>query len=97
MTNFKTPIVLDTGSGLMKAGFADQDLPNTIFPNIIGLPKYEVRQQPSMWHLYSWAVLFFIKLQSVVLATMAFPMCRLSNLPSGNNEWLLGTGDLYWT
>ncbi|CAB1340452.1 unnamed protein product [Coregonus sp. 'balchen'] len=41
MTNFKTPIVLDTGSGLMKAGFADQDLPNTIFPNIIGLPKYE--------------------------------------------------------
>uniref|UniRef100_A0A674E6Q5 Si:ch211-241j12.3 n=3 Tax=Salmo trutta TaxID=8032 RepID=A0A674E6Q5_SALTR len=41
MTNFKTAIVLDTGSGLMKAGFADQDLPNTIFPNIIGLPKYE--------------------------------------------------------
>lgn len=63
MTNFKTPIVLDTGSGLMKAGFADQDLPNTIFPNIIGLPKYEVRQQPSMWHLYSWTV-FFIKLRS---------------------------------
>ncbi|XP_010881104.3 uncharacterized protein LOC105017854 [Esox lucius] len=41
MTNFKTPIVLDTGSGLMKAGFANQELPNTIFPNIIGLPKYE--------------------------------------------------------
>jgi len=43
MTDFKTPIVLDTGSGLMKAGFADQDLPNVIFPTIIGLPKYEVR------------------------------------------------------
>ncbi|KAJ8008918.1 hypothetical protein DPEC_G00083410 [Dallia pectoralis] len=41
MTNFKTPIVLDTGSGLMKAGFANQDFPSTIFPNIIGLPKYE--------------------------------------------------------
>ncbi|XP_073348778.1 uncharacterized protein [Pagrus major] len=41
LTDFKTPIVLDTGSGLMKAGFADQDLPNIIFPTIIGMPKYE--------------------------------------------------------
>uniref|UniRef100_A0A672Z986 Si:ch211-241j12.3 n=1 Tax=Sphaeramia orbicularis TaxID=375764 RepID=A0A672Z986_9TELE len=41
MTSFQTPIVLDTGSGLMKAGFADQDLPSVIFPTIIGLPKYE--------------------------------------------------------
>ncbi|XP_029318578.1 uncharacterized protein LOC115028846 isoform X2 [Cottoperca gobio] len=41
MTDFKTPIVLDMGSGLMKAGFADQDLPNIIFPTIIGTPKYE--------------------------------------------------------
>lgn len=42
MSQFKTPIVLDTGSGLMKAGFADQDLPTTIFPTVIGVPKYEV-------------------------------------------------------
>ncbi|XP_028295953.1 uncharacterized protein LOC114457963 isoform X5 [Gouania willdenowi] len=41
MTHFKTPIVLDTGSGLMKAGFADQDLPSVLLPTIIGLPKYE--------------------------------------------------------
>ncbi|KAF7658369.1 hypothetical protein LDENG_00013510 [Lucifuga dentata] len=41
MTDFKTPIVLDTGSGLMKAGFADQNLPNIVFPTIIGVPKYE--------------------------------------------------------
>ncbi|XP_041660757.1 uncharacterized protein LOC121521087 [Cheilinus undulatus] len=41
MSDFKTPIVLDTGSGLMKAGFADQDLPNVVFPTIIGRPKYE--------------------------------------------------------
>lgn len=26
----------------MKAGFADQDLPNVVFPTIIGMPKYEV-------------------------------------------------------
>ncbi|KAL7388120.1 hypothetical protein ABVT39_007529 [Epinephelus coioides] len=41
MTDYNTPIVLDTGSGLMKAGFADQDLPSVIFPTIIGMPKYE--------------------------------------------------------
>ncbi|KAG7460645.1 hypothetical protein MATL_G00200960 [Megalops atlanticus] len=41
LTDFKTPIVLDTGSGLVKAGFADQDLPATIFPTVIGIPKYE--------------------------------------------------------
>lgn len=42
ITDFKTPIVLDTGSGLMKAGFANEDLPNVVFPTIIGMPKYEV-------------------------------------------------------
>lgn len=26
----------------MKAGFADKDLPNVVFPTIIGMPKYEV-------------------------------------------------------
>lgn len=41
MSDYKTPIVLDTGSGLMKAGFADQDLPTTVFPTVIGHPKYE--------------------------------------------------------
>lgn len=40
-TDFKIPIILDTGSGLMKAGYADQDLPSIIFPTIIGIPKYE--------------------------------------------------------
>uniref|UniRef100_A0A672NV38 Uncharacterized protein n=2 Tax=Sinocyclocheilus grahami TaxID=75366 RepID=A0A672NV38_SINGR len=42
MSDYKTPIVLDTGSGLIKAGFADQDLPTTVFPTVIGRPKYEV-------------------------------------------------------
>ncbi|XP_060769499.1 uncharacterized protein LOC132876470 isoform X2 [Neoarius graeffei] len=41
MGDFSTPVVLDTGSSLVKAGFADQDLPTTIFPTAIGLPKYE--------------------------------------------------------
>ncbi|XP_047184590.1 uncharacterized protein LOC118283677 isoform X2 [Scophthalmus maximus] len=41
MMDYKTPIVLDTGSGLMKAGFSDEEHPNVIFPTIIGMPKYE--------------------------------------------------------
>ncbi|XP_065113485.1 uncharacterized protein [Paramisgurnus dabryanus] len=41
LMEYKTAIVLDTGSGLMKAGFADQDLPTSVFPTIIGHPKYE--------------------------------------------------------
>ncbi|KAK0138289.1 Actin-101 [Merluccius polli] len=41
MSDFKTPIVLDTGSGVMKAGFSDEELPRIIFPTIIGVPKYE--------------------------------------------------------
>ncbi|KAG7258158.1 hypothetical protein CRUP_031583 [Coryphaenoides rupestris] len=41
ISDFKTPIILDTGSGVMKAGFSDQELPSVIFPTIIGLPKYE--------------------------------------------------------
>ncbi|KAJ3606230.1 hypothetical protein NHX12_025750, partial [Muraenolepis orangiensis] len=41
ISDFKTPIVLDTGSGMMKAGFSDEERPKVVFPTIIGLPKYE--------------------------------------------------------
>ncbi|XP_046729992.1 uncharacterized protein LOC124401623 [Silurus meridionalis] len=41
MSDYQTPVVLDTGSSLVKAGFSDQDLPTSIFPTAIGLPKYE--------------------------------------------------------
>ncbi|KAI5614967.1 actin-like, partial [Silurus asotus] len=41
MSDYQTPVVLDTGSSLVKAGFSDQDLPTSIFPAAIGLPKYE--------------------------------------------------------
>lgn len=34
-------IVIDLGSGLIKAGFAGDDLPKHIFPNVIGRPKNE--------------------------------------------------------
>ncbi|XP_015246111.1 PREDICTED: POTE ankyrin domain family member E-like isoform X1 [Cyprinodon variegatus] len=41
IADFKIPVILDVGSGLMKAGFSDQDQPNIKFPTITGVPKYE--------------------------------------------------------
>jgi actin-related protein len=35
------PVVLDNGSGLLKAGFAGEDAPSTVFDAIIGRPKYD--------------------------------------------------------
>ncbi|KAJ6240793.1 actin [Anaeramoeba flamelloides] len=35
------PIVIDTGSGMIKSGFAGDVLPTSVFPTIIGKPKYE--------------------------------------------------------
>ncbi|TRY87736.1 hypothetical protein DNTS_031803 [Danionella cerebrum] len=40
-SEYKTPVVLDSGSGMIKAGFADQEFPAAVFPSIIGRPKYE--------------------------------------------------------
>ncbi|KAJ1151396.1 hypothetical protein NDU88_004178 [Pleurodeles waltl] len=39
LSDFKTPVVLDVGSGLMKAGFAGHDLPITVFPPVVGFTK----------------------------------------------------------
>jgi actin-related protein len=33
-------IVLDNGSGTIKAGFAGEDAPHVVFPNIIGRPRH---------------------------------------------------------
>ncbi len=35
------PIVIDMGAELTKAGYAGEDQPRTVFPTIIGYPKYE--------------------------------------------------------
>jgi actin-related protein len=34
------PLVLDNGSGMMKAGFAGDDAPRAVFPNIVGRPRH---------------------------------------------------------
>ena len=36
-----TPIIIDNGSGVCKAGKADEDRPSCVFPNIIGRPRME--------------------------------------------------------
>jgi len=35
-----TGCVIDNGSGMMKAGFSGDDAPRTVFPSVIGRPKY---------------------------------------------------------
>lgn len=34
------PVVIDNGSGTIKAGFAGEDLPQTYFPAVVGRPKH---------------------------------------------------------
>lgn len=34
------PIVLDNGSGTIRAGFAGEDLPKCVFPSWVGRPKH---------------------------------------------------------
>ena len=34
------PVVIDNGSGTIKAGFAGQDTPKCFFPNCVGRPKH---------------------------------------------------------
>jgi actin-related protein len=34
------PVVIDNGSGMVKAGFAGEDAPRTVFPAVVGRPRY---------------------------------------------------------
>jgi actin-related protein len=35
------PLVVDNGSGMVKAGFAGDDAPRSVFPSIVGRPKHD--------------------------------------------------------
>jgi len=39
--DLKTPLVIDNGSGMCKAGFAGDDAPRAVFPSIVGKPKHK--------------------------------------------------------
>jgi actin-related protein len=34
------PVVIDNGSGMVKAGFAGEDAPRAVFPAVVGRPRY---------------------------------------------------------
>ena len=36
-------LVIETGSGVTKAGFAGDDAPRCVFPSIVGYPKHQVQ------------------------------------------------------
>ena len=36
-----TPVVIDNGSGMCKAGLSGDDAPRSSFPSVVGRPKYE--------------------------------------------------------
>ena len=36
-----TPVVIDNGSGMCKAGLSGDDAPRLSFPSIVGRPKYD--------------------------------------------------------
>ena len=38
-----TAVVIDNGSGMVKAGFAGDDVPRAVFPALTGRPGYQVR------------------------------------------------------
>ena len=35
-------LVIDNGSGMVKAGFAGEDAPRAVFPSVVGRPKHQV-------------------------------------------------------
>lgn len=35
-------LVVDNGSGMVKAGFAGEDAPRAVFPSIVGRPRHQV-------------------------------------------------------
>ncbi len=35
-------VVIDNGSGMVKAGFAGDDAPRAVFPSMVGRPRYQV-------------------------------------------------------
>jgi actin-related protein len=41
----KGPVVFDTGSGVLKAGFAGDDMPSKVLPCIVGRPKFVTAMQ----------------------------------------------------
>ncbi|MHA2290420.1 MAG: actin, cytoplasmic 2 [Promethearchaeota archaeon] len=55
------PLVLDNGTGISKNGFAGEDQPRSVFPTVIGKPKYgnimpDVKEYSREWYIGEEAV-----------------------------------------
>lgn len=70
----------------MKAGFANEDLPNVVFPTIIGMPKYEV----------GISRFPFTQGTEIILVLLLGKPAFLYTLFAGNYEWQSGERDLHW-
>ena len=46
-------VVLDNGSGMVKAGFSGDDAPRAVFPAVVGRAKYQVSQNCVRLLIYS--------------------------------------------
>jgi len=40
-------VIIDNGSGMVKAGFAGEEAPRAVFPSIVGRPKHDQAMQGS--------------------------------------------------
>ena len=49
------PIVVDNGSGMCKAGFGGDDAPRSVFPSLVGRPRFQVRSlQQHFFCKFNW-------------------------------------------
>ncbi|OXA36947.1 Actin-3 [Folsomia candida] len=47
-------VIIDNGSGLCKAGFAGDDAPRTVFPSIVGRPRFKGYSPTDTWTIESY-------------------------------------------
>lgn len=61
------PLVIDNGSGVIKAGFAGEQTPKCRFPNFVGRPKHTRVMAGALEGDTFVGMLFYIKLLTLIL------------------------------
>ena len=71
-------LVVDTGSGMRKAGFAGDDAPRAVFPSIVGRPRHQ-----------GVMVILYLQILSsnIAIAGLGMQLERDSKLISCTNSW----------
>jgi actin-related protein len=47
--DYEGALVVDNGSGMIKAGFAGEDDPRVVFSSVVGHPRHKVIYSTIMW------------------------------------------------